>query len=437
MSHTLTIHHLGPIEHCELTPNQFTVLTGPQSNGKSTVAKTIYFFRTVKQDILNIMMQGGPVRSTGIQNANWKKTVERRMRDKFLELFGTTWVMPDDMNLKYCFKKDVFIEVGLQPSIDDFEKNYISFSFGQKLLDYFDERGQRNYLAMTPGQLKAEEKTLTQLFDDEYEAVFIPAGRNLITLLSTQLNYIFTSLEASQLRNIDYLTKRYTELILKMKDSFVAGLSEFAAKAKADPETYPKYKENQPSIDVLLKKSREILQGDYRYVDGDERLYLDSHRYIKINYTSSGQQEIVWVLNLLTYYLVTGKKILLMIEEPESHLYPNAQQEVAELLSLFGNAGNEVLVTTHSPYILGSFNYMLLAAQTDHSKRERIKQVVDVKNWIAPNRISAWFVARGEVRSALDNSENCTLIQNELIDEASTRINDRNDRILEQMYEEG
>ena len=80
---------------------------------------------------------------------------------------------------------------------------------------------------------------------------------------------------------------------------------------------------------------------------------------------------------------------------------------------------------------------MLLAAQTDHSKRERIKQVVDLKNWIAPNRISAWFVARGEVRSALDNSENCTLIQNELIDEASTRINDRNDRILEQMYKEG
>lgn len=437
MSHTLTIHHLGPIEHCELTPNQFTVLTGPQSNGKSTVAKTIYFFRTVKQDVLNIMMQGGPVRSTGIQNANWKKTVERRMRDKFLELFGTTWVMPDDMNLKYCFKKDVFIEVGLQPSIDAFEKNDISFSFGQKLLDYFDERDQRNYLAMTPGQLKAEEKTLTQLFDDAYEAVFIPAGRNLITLLSTQLNYIFTSLEASQLRNIDYLTKRYTELILKMKDSFFAGLSGFAAKAKADPETYPKYKANQPSINVLLKKSREILQGDYRYVDGDERLYLDSHRYIKINYTSSGQQEIVWVLNLLTYYLVTGKKILLMIEEPESHLYPNAQQEVAELLSLFGNAGNEVLVTTHSPYILGSFNYMLLAAQTDHSKRERIQQVVDFKNWIAPNRISAWFVARGEVRSALDNSENCTLIQNELIDEASTRINDRNDRILEQMYEEG
>lgn len=39
--------------------NDFTVLTGPQSSGKSTVAKAVYFFRTVKQDILNIIMQGG------------------------------------------------------------------------------------------------------------------------------------------------------------------------------------------------------------------------------------------------------------------------------------------------------------------------------------------------------------------------------------------
>lgn len=436
MSHVLTIRHLGPIERCELTPAKFTVLTGPQSNGKSTIAKAIFFFRTVKQDVLNIMMQGGPARSTGIPTATWRKTVERRMRDKFLELFGTTWIMPDDLFLKYSFKKDVFVTVSLQHSIDDFEKNYISFEFGQKILDYFEEREQRNYLSMTAGQLKSEEEQLALLFDEEYETVFIPSGRNLITLLSTQLNYIFTSLEASQLRNIDYLTKRYTELILKMKDSFASGLSGFAAKAKADLQTYPKYKTNQPSINVLLKKSREILQGDYRYVDGDERLYLDSRRYVKINYTSSGQQEIVWVLNLLGYYLITGKKVLLMIEEPESHLYPSAQQEVAELLSLFANAGNEVLVTTHSPYILGSFNYMLLAAQAEHSKREIIKQIVDRKNWIASDHISAWFVEKGEVRNAIVNDENCALIQNELIDEASTRINDRSDRILEQMYEE-
>ena len=58
MDHKLRLYHVGPIQECDLDLNDFTVLTGPQSSGKSTVAKAVYFFRTVKQDILNIIMQG-------------------------------------------------------------------------------------------------------------------------------------------------------------------------------------------------------------------------------------------------------------------------------------------------------------------------------------------------------------------------------------------
>ena len=59
MSHELHLHKIGPINDCRLTLDSFTILTGPQANGKSTAAKAVYFFRSVKQDILSIMMQGG------------------------------------------------------------------------------------------------------------------------------------------------------------------------------------------------------------------------------------------------------------------------------------------------------------------------------------------------------------------------------------------
>ena len=49
--HWLTIEKLGPIQHCQLPIRQYTVLTGFQAAGKSTVAKAIYFFRTLKDDI--------------------------------------------------------------------------------------------------------------------------------------------------------------------------------------------------------------------------------------------------------------------------------------------------------------------------------------------------------------------------------------------------
>ena len=53
MSHELHLHKIGPINDCRLTLDSFTILTGPQANGKSTAAKAVYFFRSVKQDILS------------------------------------------------------------------------------------------------------------------------------------------------------------------------------------------------------------------------------------------------------------------------------------------------------------------------------------------------------------------------------------------------
>ena len=48
--HRLIIHQLGPIKHCELECSSFMTLTGFQASGKSTIAKAVYYFRTIKED---------------------------------------------------------------------------------------------------------------------------------------------------------------------------------------------------------------------------------------------------------------------------------------------------------------------------------------------------------------------------------------------------
>ena len=53
---------------------------------------------------------------------------------------------------------------------------------------------------------------------------------------------------------------------------------------------------------------KQILKGEYRNVDGEERLQVSQNRYVKINFASSGQQEAVWILNVLFYSLLKGKK---------------------------------------------------------------------------------------------------------------------------------
>ena len=434
MKHKIEIIKLGPIDHCVCEINDFTVFTGPQSNGKSTVAKAIYYFRTIKQDIFSIMQQGGPSVVTENKNAKWSHTLRQRLRNKFLELFGTSWVMPYDMSLRYTFKENVWIRVFLKNDPNNYDKNYIQFEFSQAFNDFLYDLDMQIFSDLSVQQLEKKEQNLVKLFDDPYETVFIPAGRNLITLLSTQLNYIFTSLENTQLRNIDYITRRYTELILKLKPLFKEEYQGIIYEAENDLEQAKKYKKHKTAIRILLKREQSILNGSYRNVDGEERLYIDQKKFVKINFASSGQQEIVWVFNLLFYFLLEDKKVFLILEEPESHLFPASQQGVGEVLALFANEGNQILVTTHSPYILGTFNYLLLAGQSDKSFEAKVKDLLHKRYWLSPQKTVAFYIADGTLNSAIDDSDNIVLIENELIDGASQRINEKSDSFIDFIY---
>ena len=436
MSHKLELKNLGPIGECSIELKTFNIFTGPQSSGKSTIAKAIFYFRSLKQDILRIMMQGGPAGVTGEKEVKWLSVMQQNMREKFLQIFGTSWSMPDDMEMRYTFsREEIFIHVCLKE--DYYQgRNYIYIEFSPKLRSYFDDLDTSVFTDVTEGQMEIERKRITKLLDDPCEVLFIPAGRSMITLLSTQLNYIFTSLEGSQLRNIDYVTKRFTETILKLKPMFSRGMQGYIEEIQDVPELYRKYAENRPAINLLMEYVKKILQGNYRYVDGEERLYLDNRKYVKINFSSSGQQEVVWVLNLLFYYLVEDKRVFLILEEPESHLYPDAQRLMGEILGMFLNEGkNQVLVTTHSPYLLGTFNYMLQAGQCSKPAGEVIKKKLRKRFWLKSGDTGAYFVHDSYVEDALSREEGLVLVKNELIDGASIEINEMSDFILEQDFE--
>ncbi len=56
------------------------------------------------------------------------------------------------------------------------------------------------------------------------------------------------------------------------------------------------------------------MNGSYRYTENEERLYLSDGKYVKINLASSGQQEVVWLFNLLFYYLIEQRKVFLIVK---------------------------------------------------------------------------------------------------------------------------
>ena len=219
--HKITLRNLGPVKRCDISLNELIVLTGPQANGKSTIAKAVYFFRTIKDDILDMMLRG----TTGEKPEKWSIRFTKRLKDKFMQLFGSSYGMSNDMEAKYEYAPQTYVRIYLKPNYKiDGGPNYVTIEFSRKIADYLFELDSHVFTDMTAAQRQREEVKLSELFDDTYETVFIPAGRSMITLLTTQLNFIFTSMSERQKRSIDYCTQRYVELILRLKPNFAYGI---------------------------------------------------------------------------------------------------------------------------------------------------------------------------------------------------------------------
>ena len=173
-----------------------------------------------------------------------------------------------------------------------------------------------------------------------------------------------------------------------------------------------------------------ILKGEYKNISGDERLQISDKRYVKINYASSGQQESVWILNVLFYYLLNKIKAHFIIEEPESHLFPDAQKLIVEFITLVKNQNNMVTMTTHSPYVLGSINNLLYAEKiSDEENQSEVDRIIPKILWLKYDSMGAYFLEH-ERLTDMRNDEFMD-IDHDVIDGASQTINSAYEEMVE------
>lgn len=377
----LYVRDFGPIQSCDIEIQRLTVMTGPQASGKSTLAKLIYFFKLAQQYIQAQTL-------SAVQIDKWLRSV-------FLRTFGDLTELSDAMQIRYDFTDEQWLEItkGIHPQ-----------TLSQTVLF----------------RLSRDFSQSSEMVD----AVYIPAGRSMITLLSDQLPVLFTD-PNRQLPALDYCTNAYIHQILSLRQSFANGLDGLL---KQEIETTDR-KLNLTVLKHMIQLAGKILKARYCYRAGEERLLLDmneSGKSIKVNFASSGQQETVWALNLLFYYLLEGKPSCIILEEPEAHLYPDSQKYMAEALATFAHARSQVIVTTHSPYILGEFNNLLYAAEI-HLADEQRDAIVPSCEVLDASWTKAVHVINGQVVDGMDEG----LIDNSLIDGASDTINDENDALME------
>ena len=417
----LIIKNFGPIENCDIDVKDFLVLTGPQASGKSTVAKSVFFFNYLKDILFQYVIKTNQRKSL-FETRSLKESFVFEVRNAFVQSFGEN-VGNTDTSIKYIYDNGRFVEVTFNESnagelivVPKLDNELL------KAIDMLDDEIKENGIKNADDIRKI---IYSDIFKNDMEILYIPAGRSLLTLLSAQIGYLYSVMDDRQKSTMDYCTQNYLERVLQIKSYFDRGPSQLLKKELNNNGNI-----DEATLKMAIAKIEEILKGEYKNSDGEELLKLSDNEFVKLNYASSGQQEAVWITNMLFYYMLGNMKTYFIIEEPESHLFPEAQKAITELISIAKNDKNKVLITTHSPYILGSINNLLYADKIGKSKnKEMVEELVSPHMWLSYIVMGAYYLENGMLENILD--EEYQDINHDVIDGVSSVINETYEKLTD------
>jgi len=181
-----------------------------------------------------------------------------------------------------------------------------------------------------------------------------------------------------------------------------------------------------PSWHSQMQKAKamaiKVIKGKYQHDDSGGKIIIDSGRYVKINYTSSGQQESVWIVLSLFLLALDHINAMVFIEEPEAHLFPNGQKDITDfILFIYNTLNTRFVITTHSPYILSSLNNAIYASEIYH-KNKNLPNVYDRDLFLKFSDTQAFTTQSGNLIDIVDRE--MKLIDVKFIDDCSREIND-------------
>ena len=424
----LSITDFGPIEKARLDIQSRLVFIGPQASGKSTISKLIFFFRFIRDEIsfevVNYVLQG--------RSQELKKILIRKLRNRFVEFFGPT-THATSVDVLYNYGNELQCRVRL----DDARHAFITPVFNDYFYDVISEviqkakehvKSSSSAVTFPSSGLRRNaahqrlidyvQEQLKTVFNDSSDHIYIPAGRSMLSTISDQISFIHP-------HKLDYLMRNFLETIDETKVMFENSLESIIARREALTTQRIDY--------AALKKARtliqRILKGQFRYNSADGgRIYYSVSKYAKLNFASSGQQEAVWIVLLLFLIILDSRQTFLVVEEPEAHLFPDAQKDLVEMIALAINKSkSQFLLTTHSPYIVSSLNNLLMASSV-YQKHNRKPSSIDEDLWINPAEMGAYFVADSTICPILD--EESDFIKVELIDRVTQKLSEDFENIL-------
>ena len=434
--HKILINKFGPVQKAEIDLNKkMQVFIGTQASGKSTVCKVVYYCQKIRDYTLDFLMDNDNFLSN--HKNEYFSLYMKYLQKQFMGCFGKTKHM-QKFKIEYFFgekkititlNKDGYIRFrfsdilkdDLSCLINEAAKIHLRENIDSKIYAIIDNV---TMLALFKQQLR---DSLYTIFKNSAEIIYIPAGRSLLATMSEQLHDLSIS-------EMDLTMQEFINLIRNTKNKFGVKIPDMVK----DYTKTVKGQVNNSSLDAAYRLIRDIFKADYTNESDGEKVYFDERHWVKLMYSSSGQQEVLWILMLMFVIILEKKESYVIIEEPEAHLFPIAQKNVINLISLMLNStDSKAIITTHSPYILTSTNILLYS---DKVERNSKGPAVIPKNMrinyhtFGAYKLEQKIGTEGNMGNLLD--EESHMIDTDYIDEVSMITNLELDKLLNKEIDE-
>lgn len=391
----LTIHNIGPVRDLDITLNRINVIIGPQSSGKSTVAKIISFCQWLEKDLV--------VRQ-GLEHVDERLLVQvlikyHNMGDYFRDDSAFSY-SGDAISLRYADHK---VQVSRTEGFDrapvsknayiPAERNLVTlpgiaslewpqFYLRNFLFDWLsirDRFGRDNALALDNLGVKYYYRD-----SDRENILVMPSGSEI------HLDQASSGLQAA--------TPLYV---------FLNYLTQWIYRNDADRSF-----DKQRALDMGSARRALMEQAglDPRHLDSI--LAGDSSDEVKeafekmvsalVDAAEKGDTDNPLMQRMATLRGKSRRPQLsnIVIEEPEQNLFPATQAGlIYDILAMVDHNRDNLVITTHSPFILYALNNCMIAHGTPAAATGELDLDFGPRSFVDPRIVSVWELRDGYIEN--------------------------------------
>lgn len=419
MTH-IAIKNVGPIKEVNLKLNKINVFMGPQSSGKSTIAKIISFCSWYEKNTIlgtrpNINFYKELLEFHNLEDGYFSKEsyIEYDSSNCRIVFCGTNTdtvfvdnkVGPDNIfrneKIEYIPAERNIVSIPGIGQYTESKNNILNF-----LYDWF--RAKRSKKEDNKYQLPLSSLNNVSYYyvqDEDLDRLVLEDGKEirlqhassglmsvtpLIMVFNYVINEIFLENRTQSPFEIINIENKLDQLDLEFQPEIkkiIQQNSEIKQKISNTKERVAKILSRRDAIPEEMMGEIDKMSKGLSTIEG---------------LTNVSQNELIKTIGYDANYCLSK----IIIEEPELNLFPKAQQELVYYMLeelVREKKDHQLVITTHSPYILFALNNCMMGGLINKNitTKER-KSFSSYKSWINPQRVSIYEIHDGKLINIQD-----------------------------------